>query len=120
MGKTVYAHHIMNDPEIPNTIVRTSALPEELGRILSDKTGTLTQNEMEMRKLHMGTMSYGTDSMDEISRQLLVAFGALGEQGHYRQPSLFMGVQLAMRGQRDLSQPKWHFTLCSAMGRLRQ
>ena len=49
MGKTVYAQQIMNDPEIPNTIVRTSTLPEELGRIeylLSDKTGTLTQNGM--------------------------------------------------------------------------
>ncbi|OJA20783.1 hypothetical protein AZE42_07018 [Rhizopogon vesiculosus] len=101
MGKTVYAQQIMNDSEIPNTIVRTSTLPEELGRIeylLSDKTGTLTQNEMEMRKLHMGTMSYGYDSMDEVAHQLANAFGA--DQGA---SSLATGAQLAMRGRRDMS-----------------
>lgn len=73
MGKTVYARQIQSDNEISGTIVRTSTLPEELGRIeylLSDKTGTLTQNEMELKKLHMGTMSYGWDSMDEVSNQL--------------------------------------------------
>ena len=31
---------------------------------------------MEMKKLHMGTMSYGFDSMDEVAHQLAVAFGA--------------------------------------------
>ncbi|KAH9851263.1 protein transporter [Lenzites betulinus] len=106
MGKTVYAHQIMNDSEIPDTIVRTSTLPEELGRIeylLSDKTGTLTQNEMEMKKLHMGTVSYGFDSMDEVAHQLAVAFGSSSEQGHGRQNSLATGVQLASRGRRDMS-----------------
>lgn len=47
MGKTVYARQIERDSEIEGTIVRTSTLPEELGRIgylLSDKTGTLTKN----------------------------------------------------------------------------
>ena len=47
MGKTVYARQIQRDTEIYGTIVRTSTLPEELGRVeylLSDKTGTLTRN----------------------------------------------------------------------------
>jgi hypothetical protein len=35
---------------------------------------------MEMKKLHMGTMSYGFDSMDEVTHQLAVAFGATAEQ----------------------------------------
>ncbi|KIJ61190.1 hypothetical protein HYDPIDRAFT_138015 [Hydnomerulius pinastri MD-312] len=103
MGKTVYAHQIMTDSEIPNTIVRTSTLPEELGRIeylLSDKTGTLTQNEMEMKKLHMGTMSYGFDSMDEVAHQLAMAFGA--EHGA-RSGTIATGAQLATRGRRDMS-----------------
>ncbi|KAI0354190.1 protein transporter [Trametes cingulata] len=106
MGKTVYAHQIMTDSEIPDTIVRTSTLPEELGRIeylLSDKTGTLTQNEMEMKKLHMGTVSYGYDSMDEVAHQLAMAFGSSSDQGHGRQNSLQTGVQLATRGRRDMS-----------------
>lgn len=56
-----------------------------------------------MKKLHMGTMSYGSDSMDEIAHQLVLSFGATGEHGHLRQGSLATGAQLATRGRRDMS-----------------
>lgn len=56
-----------------------------------------------MKKLHMGTMSYGADSMDEVKHQLAVAFGVSSEQAHARHGSTSTGVQLATRGKRDMS-----------------
>ncbi|XP_078484830.1 putative phospholipid-transporting ATPase IIA [Ciona intestinalis] len=73
MGKAVYSWFIQRDPSIPGTTVRCSTIPEELGRIdyvLSDKTGTLTQNEMIFKRLHIGTVAYGSDSMDEVTNHL--------------------------------------------------
>lgn len=70
MGKTVYAYFIEHDRGIPDTVVRTSTIPEDLGRIeylLSDKTGTLTQNEMQLKKIHVGTVSYAGEAMEEVS-----------------------------------------------------
>jgi len=47
---------VESDEEIEGTIARNSTIPEELGRIqfmLSDKTGTLTQNDMIFKKISM-------------------------------------------------------------------
>lgn len=60
---------------------------------------------MELKKLHMGTMAYTLDSMDEVSHQLSVAFGSdEGRQGgDGRKTTLATGAVLATRGRRDMS-----------------
>lgn len=77
MGKSAYSRFIQRDPGIPGAVVRTSTIPEDLGRIeylLSDKTGTLTQNDMEMKKVHVGTVSYANEAMDEVKSYVRQAF----------------------------------------------
>ncbi|ODQ51850.1 phospholipid-translocating P-type ATPase [Saitoella complicata NRRL Y-17804] len=69
LSKSVYAHQIEHDATIPDTIVRTSTIPEELGRVeylLTDKTGTLTRNEMEMRRVHVGSVGFGEEDVDDV------------------------------------------------------
>lgn len=69
LAKLVYAGQIERDDDIPDTVVRTLTIPEDLGRIeylLSDKTGTLTQNDMELKKLHLGTVLYAGDTLDMV------------------------------------------------------
>lgn len=70
MGKAFYSWQMQNDPEIAGTVVRSTTIPEELGRIsylLTDKTGTLTQNEMVFKKIHLGTVAYGNDSFELVA-----------------------------------------------------
>ncbi|KAI9673108.1 MAG: putative aminophospholipid-translocase [Trizodia sp. TS-e1964] len=77
LGKSVYARFIEKDDGIRGAVVRTSTIPEDLGRVeylLSDKTGTLTQNEMELKKIHVGTVSYANEAMDEVTAYVQQGF----------------------------------------------
>ncbi|KAJ8949373.1 hypothetical protein NQ314_008233 [Rhamnusium bicolor] len=77
MGKSFYSWSIGKDPAMKGTTVRCTTIPEELGRIsylLSDKTGTLTQNSMVLKRLHLGTVSYAADSFDEVTSVLKSSF----------------------------------------------
>lgn len=65
VSKMVYSFRISNDPSIKGAIMRNSALPEELGRveyIFTDKTGTLTRNEMEFKKLQIDNVVFTQNS----------------------------------------------------------
>ncbi|KAI1115787.1 phospholipid-translocating P-type ATPase [Nemania sp. NC0429] len=79
MGKSIYSWFIQRDTDIRGAVVRTSTIPEDLGRVeylLSDKTGTLTQNEMELKKIHVGTVSYANEAMDEVASYVRQGLGA--------------------------------------------
>lgn len=70
MGKAYYSYKMQKDPEIQGTVVRSTTIPEELGRIsylLCDKTGTLTKNEMIFKKINLGTVSFGQNTFDEVA-----------------------------------------------------
>ena len=70
MAKIFQAFYIQWDADMVDrdrgiqAIVQTSALNEELGQVdylLTDKTGTLTKNYMEFKKMSIGDFSYGDD-----------------------------------------------------------
>uniref|UniRef100_A0A914Q7A0 Uncharacterized protein n=1 Tax=Panagrolaimus davidi TaxID=227884 RepID=A0A914Q7A0_9BILA len=76
LAKISYSLLISRDKKIPKTIVRNSTIPEELGRIsylLSDKTGTLTNNIMKFKQVHFGC-AFFNDKFDEVAAHLKIAY----------------------------------------------
>jgi phospholipid-translocating ATPase len=69
-AKIIYSWKISNDDKIKGTIARNSTMPEELGRIqylFTDKTGTLTQNEMIFKQICFETGNFTEESLEELS-----------------------------------------------------
>ncbi|KAL0849800.1 hypothetical protein ABMA28_011743 [Loxostege sticticalis] len=73
MSKAFYSWTIQRDKKIEGTVMRTTTIPEELGRIqylLADKTGTLTKNEMVFQKLHLGNALFDKNNFHEVEALL--------------------------------------------------
>jgi phospholipid-translocating ATPase len=73
LAKLYYSYNINNDNAIPGAVARNSNIPEELGRIqflLSDKTGTLTQNDMIFKRLALEYIQFTETSLDDIRKLL--------------------------------------------------
>uniref|UniRef100_K3WLK8 Phospholipid-transporting ATPase n=1 Tax=Globisporangium ultimum (strain ATCC 200006 / CBS 805.95 / DAOM BR144) TaxID=431595 RepID=K3WLK8_GLOUD len=81
--KGIHAKFITWDDKMRNAsgegaIANTSSLTDELGQvkyIFTDKTGTLTQNQMEFRKCSVGGVVYG--SLDKKGRPRAVSISSL-------------------------------------------
>jgi phospholipid-translocating ATPase len=91
MAKLLYSYQINNDKSIPETVVRTSTIPEELGRvsyIFSDKTGTLTTNCMFFKVLQLAPpLVYNTDTIDALKYHIAQSYSTYGGKNYVGMPA---------------------------------
>lgn len=96
-SKLTYCHMMHADKEIPGTVVRNRSIPEELGRLqflLTDKTGTLTQNEMIFKKLALENGEIYTEEKINVIRRILRRFSARGQsQSQLNRTEISTGTQ---------------------------
>jgi phospholipid-translocating ATPase len=72
--KMIYSYRINKDLNIEGAICRNSQIVEDLGRIdylLTDKTGTLTRNEMVFKKITTGVLQYTEEEFTELKKIML-------------------------------------------------
>lgn len=81
--KLIYAYRINTDHHIEGTICRNSQMCEDLGRInflLSDKTGTLTQNEMIFKKITTGLLQFTEEDFKELKSTIEKGSAIVGDK----------------------------------------
>jgi phospholipid-translocating ATPase len=71
--KLIYAYRVNIDQNIEGTVCRNSQITEELGRVnylLSDKTGTLTKNDMIFKKITTEAVQYTEEDFVELKSMI--------------------------------------------------